>query len=150
MKKYARQRRILELIEKYEIETQEELADYLKKSGIDITQATISRDIKELRLVKVLTNSGKYKYAVIDDNVEGTTDRLIKIFKSSIVNFDVAGHILVIKTLPGAAQICASAIDVLKIEGIVGTIAGDDTIFVAIGDIENIDIVIKSFQKLLN
>lgn len=150
MKKYTRQRKILELIEKYEIETQEELAEYLKKTGIEITQATISRDIKELRLVKVLSSSGKYRYAVIDDSSEGTTDRLIKIFKSSIVSFDVAGHILVIKTLPGAAQVCASAVDTLKIEGIVGTIAGDDTIFIAIDSIENVDKILKTFQSLLN
>ncbi|MSS42884.1 arginine repressor [Anaerosalibacter bizertensis] len=150
MKKYGRQRKILELIETYEIETQEELADHLKRTGIDITQATISRDIKELRLVKVLSKSGKYKYAVMDDSTEGATDRLIKIFKSSITSYDVAGHILVIKTLPGAAQVCASAIDTLKIESVVGSIAGDDTIFVAISDIEHIDSVVKTFQGLLN
>lgn len=149
MKKYARQRKILELIENYEIETQEELADYLNKSGIDITQATISRDIKELRLVKVLAKSGKYKYAAIEESQEGTTERLIKIFKNSIVNIDIAGHILVIKTLPGAAQVCASAVDALKVEGIAGTIAGDDTIFVAISDISEADNIFQTFQNLL-
>lgn len=150
MKKYARQRKILELIEAYEIETQEELSEHLKRTGIDITQATISRDIKELRLVKVLSKSGKYKYAVMDENIEGATERLIKIFKSSIIGFDIAGHILVIKTLPGAAQVCASAIDTLKVEHVVGTIAGDDTIFIAVSDMEYVDSVVKTFQGLLN
>ena len=90
MKKYARQSKILELIEKDEIETQEELAEYLKRIDVDVTQATVSRDIRELRLVKVLSNSGKYKYAPINQHNEGTTDRLIKIFKNSIVSLSFA------------------------------------------------------------
>ncbi len=150
MKKYARQSKILELIENYEIETQEELADYLKKTGIDVTQATVSRDIRELRLVKVLAKSGKYKYAAIGQNVEGTTDRLIKIFKNSIVSVDTAGHLLVLKTLPGAAQICGSAVDSLGIEEIAGTIAGDDTIFIAISNIDRINDIREMFLKLLS
>ena len=101
MKKYTRQRIILDLIENVEIETQEELADHLLKRGIDITQATISRDIKELRLVKVLTSSGKYKYATMDSQHEGANERLAKIFKSSVLNVSKAGNIIVIKTLPG-------------------------------------------------
>jgi len=150
MRKYARQRKILELIENNEIETQEELADFLEKSGIDITQATVSRDIRELRLVKVLSKSGKYKYATINQKQEGITDRLIKIFKNSIVSIDEAGHLLVVKTLPGAAQICGSAVDSLGIEEIVGTIAGDDTIFIAISNREKIKEILDIFQKLLN
>lgn len=150
MKKYARQSKILELIENYEIETQEELADYLKKIGIDVTQATVSRDIRELRLVKVLAKSGKYRYAAMGQNVEGTTDRLIKIFKNSIVSVEIAGHLLVIKTLPGAAQISGSAVDSLGIEEIVGTIAGDDTIFIAVSDADKIIEIREMFLKLLN
>jgi len=150
MKKYTRQRKILEIIENYDIETQEELAEFLKKAGIDITQATISRDIKELRLVKVLSKNGRYKYAVVEDNFEGTTDRLITIFRNSVVSFDIAGHLVVIKTIPGAAQVCASAIDSLRLEGIVGTIAGDDTIFIAASDEESIELIIKTFQSVLN
>lgn len=150
MKKYARQSKILELIENNEIETQEDLADYLKKIGIDVTQATVSRDIRELRLVKVLAKSGKYRYAAMGQNVEGTTDRLIKIFKNSIVSVEIAGHLLVIKTLPGAAQISGSAVDSLGIEEIVGTIAGDDTIFIAVSDADKIVEIREMFLKLLN
>lgn len=150
MKKYARQSKILELIENNEIETQEELADYLRKMGINVTQATVSRDIRELRLIKVLSKNGKYKYAAMGQNVEGTTDRLIKIFKNSIVSVDVAGHLLVLKTLPGAAQISGSAIDSLGIEGIVGTIAGDDTIFIAVSDVDKTLEIRDMFLKLLN
>lgn len=150
MKKYTRQMKILELIQNYEIETQEELADYLKKSGIEVTQATVSRDIRELRLVKVMSSSGKYKYAAMGQSQEGTTDRLIKIFKNSIISIDVAGHILVMKTLPGAAQVSASAIDALNIDGVIGTIAGDDTIFVAINNSEKLRDILDKFKKLLN
>ena len=150
MKKYQRQSKILELIENFEIETQEDLSNYLKRAGIDITQATISRDIKELRLVKVLSKNGKYKYALMEDNKEGTTERLIKIFKSSVIDFNVAENIIIIKTLPGAAQVCASAIDTAKIGGIAGSIAGNDTIFVAIEKEEKTDYVLKILTSFLN
>ncbi|MBE6082603.1 MULTISPECIES: arginine repressor [Tissierellales] len=150
MKKYQRQSKILELIENFEIETQEDLSNYLKRAGIDITQATISRDIKELRLVKVLSKNGKYKYALMEDNKEGTTERLIKIFKSSVIDFNVAENIIIIKTLPGAAQVCASAIDTAKIDGIAGSIAGNDTIFVAIEKEEKTDYVLKILTSFLN
>lgn len=150
MKKYARQRKILELIESHEIETQEELSNYLKNAGIDITQATISRDIKELKLVKVLSNSGKYKYATIENSQKYKGEKLIIIFKNSIVSIEEAGNILVMKTLPGAAQICAAAIDSLKIDDIIGTIAGNDTIFVAIRDRNNICKLTGYFKSLIS
>lgn len=149
MKKYTRQRIILGLIEKYEIETQEELSDYLLKKGIDITQATISRDIKELRLVKVLTPSGKYKYATMDSQQDGANERLTKIFKSSVLSVNKAENIIVIRTLPGAAQVCASAVDNFKLDGIAGTIAGDDTIFIAISEMEIVDFILENIQNLL-
>ncbi len=147
MKKYTRQTKILELISKQEIETQEELADGLKAMSIDVTQATISRDIKELRLVKVMSKNGKYKYATIGQSQEGITDRLYKIFENSVVSIDNAMNIIVLKTIPGAAQICASAIDYMGVEDIVGTLAGDDTVFVAIRSLEKVDYVLDEFKK---
>ena len=147
MKKYTRQTKILELISKSEIETQEELAEGLKAMGIDVTQATISRDIKELRLVKVMSKSGKYKYATIGQSQEGITDRLNKIFENSVVSIDNAMNIIVLKTIPGAAQICASAIDYMGIDEIVGTLAGDDNVFVAIRNLESVDYVLQEFKK---
>lgn len=147
MKKYTRQTKILELISKKEIETQEELADGLKAMGIDVTQATISRDIKELRLVKVMSKNGKYKYATIGQSQEGITDRLYKIFENSVVSIDNAMNIIVLKTIPGAAQICASAIDYMGVDEIVGTLAGDDTVFVAIRSLESVDHVLEEFKK---
>ncbi|MDW5300318.1 MAG: arginine repressor [Sedimentibacter sp.] len=147
MKKYTRQTKILELISKKEIETQEELAESLKIMGIDVTQATISRDIKELRLVKVMSKNGKYKYATIGQSQEGITDRLYKIFENSVVSIDNAMNIVVIKTIPGAAQICASAIDYMGVDEIVGTLAGDDTVFVAIRSLEAVEYVLQEFKK---
>lgn len=147
MKKYTRQTKILELISKSEVETQEELAEGLKAMGIDVTQATISRDIKELRLVKVMSKSGKYKYATIGQSQEGITDRLTKIFENSVVSIDNAMNIVVIKTIPGAAQICASAIDYMGVNEIVGTLAGDDNVFVAIRSLEAVDYVLQEFKK---
>ncbi|MGB4439328.1 MAG: arginine repressor [Sedimentibacter sp.] len=147
MKKYTRQTKILELISKREVETQEELAEGLKAMGIDVTQATISRDIKELRLVKIMSKNGKYKYATIGQSQEGITDRLYKIFENSVVSIDNAMNIVVIKTIPGAAQICASAIDYMGVDEIVGTLAGDDTVFVAIRSLEAVEYVLQEFKK---
>lgn len=149
MKKYVRQSKIIDVINHNEIETQEELANFLRDSGIEVTQATVSRDIKELRLVKVMSKTGKYKYAAIGQNQDGITERLTNIFKNSIISIKVAGHILVLKTIPGAAQISASAIDNLNVKEIIGTIAGDDTVFVAITDINKINDILDIFYKML-
>lgn len=149
MKKYARQTKILEIIEENEIETQEELADLLKKQGIEVTQATISRDIRELGIVKVMTNYGKYMYATLNQKQDCVTERLITIFKNSITSIEIAGNLLVLKTLPGAAQIAGSAIDSMNINNIVGTIAGDDTIFVAVNETEKTIEVLDFFKKLI-
>lgn len=128
--KYSRHAKILELIEKYHIETQEELAEKLKEVGVDVTQATISRDIKELRLIKVMDGEERYKYATVS-HTEGTiTNRLLTIFTESFVSCDYANNIVVVKTLPGMAQASASAVDSLKWTDIVGSIAGDDTIMI--------------------
>lgn len=149
MKKYTRQSKILELISKMEIETQEDLAEGLKKMDIDVTQATISRDIKELRLVKTMSKSGKHKYTTIGQSQEGITDRLNKIFENSVISIDNALNIIVIKTIPGAAQICASAVDYMGLESIVGTLAGDDNVFVAIKTLEAVDEILDEFRKII-
>jgi transcriptional regulator of arginine metabolism len=128
--KYSRHAKILELIEKYQIETQEELADRLKEHGMDVTQATISRDIKELRLIKVMVDDDHYKYAPVSHTEGSITNKLLTIFTESFVRCDYANNIVVVKTLPGMAQASASAVDSLKWPEIVGTIAGDDTILI--------------------
>jgi len=128
--KYSRHAKILELIEKYHIETQEELAEKLREHGMDVTQATVSRDIKELRLIKVMADGGRYKYASISQNDGNISNKLLTIFTESFVSCDYANNIVVVKTLPGMAQASASAVDALKWAEIIGTIAGDDTILI--------------------
>jgi transcriptional regulator of arginine metabolism len=128
--KYNRHAKILEIIEKYVVETQEELADRLKEMGMEVTQATVSRDIKELRLIKVMTEDGKYRYAPISHTEGSLTNKLLTVFSESFLSCDYANNIVVVKTLPGMAQACGSAIDSLRWTDIVGTIAGDDTIMI--------------------
>ncbi len=147
MKKYTRQSKILELISKREIETQEELAEGLREMNIEVTQATISRDIKELRLVKTTAKSGKHKYTTIGQSQEGVTERLNKIFENSVVSITNAMNIVVIKTIPGAAPICASAIDFMDIDNMVGCLAGDDTIFVTVKDMEYVEDVLEALRQ---
>ncbi len=147
--KISRHAKILELIEKKEIDTQEDLAEELKKSGFNVTQATVSRDIKELRLIKVLTEGGAYKYAALKEQDTMLSERLVKIFSESVLSIDYAGNIVVIKTFSGAAGGACEAIDVFDISEIVGTIAGDDTIFVLVRTEEQAEVIIEKFKKLM-
>ena len=130
--KTNRQKVILEVISKEEIETQGELVKRLNALGYKVTQATISRDIKDMHLVKVQTESGKYKYAVnfVDDS--DASDVRLRIFKDVVKAIDVTGNLVVIKTLTGSANAAAEAIDTMDDDSVVGTIAGDNTIFVAL------------------
>ena len=128
--KYNRHAKILEIIENYDIETQDELVEKLKEFGMDVTQATVSRDIKELRLVKVTSPDGKARYKAMSNEPNVISDRLLTILREGYVSSDYANNILVVKTLPGMAQAIASAIDSLGWPEVVGTIAGDDTIMV--------------------
>lgn len=147
--KYTRHKKILGIIKNQEIETQEELSNELKKQGLNVTQATVSRDIKELRLIKILTKNGRYKYATLNGQDNILSDRLVKIFKNSIISIDYAGNILVMKTLTGSAQAAAAAIDAVGLEEVIGTIAGDDTIFLAIRDIDKMEDIIEHFRGLI-
>ncbi len=132
--KQSRQKKILEIIEDYPVETQEELAERLKQSGIDTTQATISRDIKELRLVKIL-EGGRYRYALKEQDADSDfSSRLNAIFRESVTSFDHAGNIVIIKTMPGLASAACSALDTMRLSGVVGTLAGDDTGMILLRD----------------
>ena len=133
--KPGRQNVIMEIISNEDIETQNQLLDALAKRGIKSTQATLSRDIKDMRLIKELGPNGKYRYVSAAVPVNDDFDlRIRKIFKESVVSYDVAQNILVIKTLPGLAPAAGSAIDSMHIEGLVGTLSGDDTAFLAMRD----------------
>ena len=126
--KNARQAEILNIIQAEEVETQEQLLSELKARGFSATQATISRDIKELRLVKELTGRGSYRYALSDRRVSaGAESRLRNIFKEGVVSVDVAQNIVVVRTMPGLASAACSALDGMEIPGMVGSLAGDDT-----------------------
>ncbi len=128
--KYSRQEKILELIGAYTIETQEELAEKLKEIGVDVTQATVSRDIKELRLIKVMDKDGRYKYASMNQGENTVPARIFNVFSQSVISSDYANNLVVLKTLPGMAQAAASAVDAINWPDIIGTIAGDDTIMI--------------------
>lgn len=145
--KISRHSKILEIIESMTIETQEELAEHLKKSGINVTQATVSRDIKELRLIKVLSENGRYKYAAIKEQSSMLSERLFKTFSETVLSIDYADNIIVIKTFSGAANAAAEAIDVYDLKNIVGTIAGDNTIFILVRNPENVHAIIEKFKK---
>ncbi|MDR1532478.1 MAG: arginine repressor [Clostridiales bacterium] len=130
--KVKRHSKIIELISKYDIETQEELAERLAASGFAVTQATVSRDIRQLKLTKVTNQDGRQKYVSPVNEDTSVNDRLIRVFKESVVSMVCARNLLVIKTLAGTAMAVAAALDSMKDAEIMGSIAGDDTIFCAL------------------
>ena len=148
--KVTRQARILELINSKEIETQEELAEELRKSGIEVTQATVSRDIKELKLIKVLSGKDKYKYASVSPNENFLSNKLIHIFSETVVNIDCVQNIVLVRAITGAAPAAAEAIDSLNLEECVGTIAGDNTIFILTRTPEKANDLYYKLKKMMN
>ena len=132
--KSERQNAILEIISTREIETQQQLLQALAERGICSTQATLSRDIKDMHLVKELGVSGNYRYAAAKQESDDFDQRLRKIFKEGVISCDVAQNLLIIKTIPGLAPAACSAIETMKVEGLVGTLAGHDTGFLALKD----------------
>lgn len=136
--KTDRHSRIIELVSERNIETQEELAEILNREGFKVTQATVSRDIRQLKLVKVTLKNGKQKYALNNNHAEEAySEKCIRILKEAYVSMDSAQNILVIKTVSGMAMAAAAAIDSMKLPGCVGSIAGDDTIMVAVKTVDD-------------
>ena len=146
--KIERHSKIVELIGKYEIETQEELADYLNQAGFAVTQATVSRDIRELKLTKVQSESGKQRYMVLQ-NQSSFSDKYIRILRDGYMSMDMAQNILVIKTVSGMAMAVAAALDAIQFHEIVGCIAGDDTIMCAIRSVDDTIIVMEKIKKMV-
>lgn len=133
--KSQRQAKIMEIISTRNVETQEQLLSALQEEGFRGTQATISRDIKELRIVKELTSLGTYRYTTSSNEVTGSfSSRLNTIFRESVVSFDYAQNIIVVRTLPGLASAAASALDAMNLSAVVGTLAGDDTVMIVMRD----------------
>lgn len=148
--KEQRQSTILSLIQKYEIETQEDLAQSLENEGFSVTQATVSRDIRELKLTKVASRSGGQKYVALANFEQQVSEKVIRVFKDAFVSMDYAGNIIVIRTLTGMGNAVAAAIDAFNLIEIVGTLAGDDTIFCAVRTQEHIIEVMNQFRDILN
>ncbi|MFR1832175.1 MAG: arginine repressor [Lachnospiraceae bacterium] len=146
--KVERHSKIVELIGKYSIETQEELADYLNKEGFNVTQATVSRDIRELKLTKIQGENGKQRYMVLKP--QGTfSDKYIRILRDGYSSMDMAQNILVIKTVSGMAMAVAAALDAIHFHEIVGCIAGDDTIMCAVRSVDDTILVMDKIRKLI-
>ena len=147
--KSTRHSLILEIIEQKDIETQEELAEELKRRGVKVTQATVSRDIKELRLLKVLAENGGYKYATAERAEKGMSERFIRILSESVISLDNVGNLIVIKTLSASANAAAEAIDSMKWSEVLGSIAGDNTILVIARSEEAVESLMARFNTLI-
>lgn len=148
--KPKRHSKIIEIIKEKDIETQEELAAILKAEGFDVTQATISRDIRELKLTKVSTNDGRQKYEIFTQDENALNERLINVFKEGVVGMDYSQNILVVKTLNGMAMAVAASIDSMGNSEIIGSIAGDDTIFCVVKNEEKVIRLIEKFKDIIN
>mgnify|MGYP004548807455 FL=1 len=147
--KTKRQLKMLELIKKHDIETQEELSDYLLREGFQVTQATVSRDIRELKLTKVSMSNGRQKYVALRDDKEDLSEKYTRVFRDAYISMDMAQNILVIKTVSGMAMAVAAAIDSTHMHEIVGCIAGDDTIMCAVRSVDDTISVMERLRKLV-
>ena len=147
--KLERHAKILELIGRYEVETQEELADLLNRQGFQVTQATVSRDIRELKLTKIALDGGKQKYAVMHAHSSNLNEKYLRILKDGFSSMTMAQNILVVKTVSGMAMAVAAALDALKFSEVVGCIAGDDTIMVAVRTVEDTQILMDKIHLMI-
>jgi transcriptional regulator of arginine metabolism len=148
--KMARHSKIIQLIGQYDIETQEELASRLNENGYGVTQATVSRDIRELKLTKITKGDGRSKYAVLQDKNQELGNTYIQVLKAAFSSMDLAENILVIKTAPGMAMAAAAALDDMGWTEIVGSIAGDNTIMCAIRSVKDALAVMEKLKKMLD
>ena len=148
--KTTRHNKILELINKYPITTQEELIEHLRSEGYDVTQSTVSRDIKQLRLTKTLLSDGKYRYQASPSAEKGAKNNFRTIFSSSVVSIETAMNIIVVKTFSGMAQAACAALDMMSFDQVVGTLAGEDTIFVVCRDSEAAAACAEEFESFLS
>lgn len=146
--KSRRHAKILEIITKYNIETQEELSDRLEKEGFHVTQATVSRDIRELKLTKVAGTSGRQKYVALNESQADMREKYTRIFQNGFVSMDMAQNILVIKTASGMAMAVAAALDAMNYDEIVGSIAGDDTIMCAVRTVEDTERLMERLRRI--
>jgi len=147
--KAKRQALIREIVGKQSIQTQEELAEALRAHGMLVTQATVSRDIKEMHLLKVLADDGNYRYATMEKGNQGMNDRLIRMLADSVVEINSVNNLIVIRTLPGSAHVAAEAVDSLKWAELLGTIAGDNTILVIVRSNDEVETIVRRFRSII-
>lgn len=147
--RYSRQNKILEIINSHDVETQDQLQELLKEAGYTVTQATISRDIKDLQLVKTLASNGRYKYAENRNDNQPISERFIRIFRDTTVSYAAAENLIVVKTLSGCGNAAAEAIDCLELPHIVGSVAGDNTMLVVVDNVGNVPAIIEQFDKII-
>lgn len=147
--KTRRHAMILEIINEYPVETQEELLNRLKDNGFNVTQATVSRDIKELRLLKSLSPDGKYRYTSIKKSSSDLQGNMQNFFNSSVIMIKSAQNMVVIKTMAGMANALCASIDSMDFDGLIGTIAGDDTIFIVCSDTDRASKLALDLKKFL-
>ena len=148
--KRNRQEAILRVISQYEVETQQELAQRLKEEGFEVTQATVSRDIRDMKLSKMPTGEGHQKYVRFHNDEKHLSGKYVNVLKEGFVSIDMAQNILVIKTVAGMASAVCAALDAMKWNEIVGSIAGDDTIMCAIRTVEDTAVVMENIRKLVS
>lgn len=148
--KKTRQGKVIEIIERYDVETQEELAAYLRDAGFQVTQATVSRDIRELKLTKMPTGKGRQKYVILKQDDSHMGDKYIRVLRDGFVSMDNAQNILVMKTVSGMAMAVAAAVDALKFKEVVGCIAGDDTIMIAVRTVEETKQLMERIHAMMD
>ena len=150
MARANRQLKILDIISKHDVDTQEELVDYLRSEGFAVTQATVSRDIKEMGIIKTLSSDGRhYKYAAQQTKEATAADKFLSMFKNTVISIKSSGNLIVLKTEAGSAGPAAELIDKLSYEEVLGVIAGGDTIFVAVDGVDHVDTIRRRLEDLL-
>ena len=148
--KVSRHAKIIELISQNDIETQEELAERLNDAGFKVTQAAVSRDIRDLKLTKVSVDGGRQKYVVLKPEEDGMSEKYIRVLRDGYISMDMAQNILVIKTVSGMAMAVAAAVDAMKWKEVVGCIAGDDTIMCAVRSVDETVAVMEKIRKIVS
>lgn len=150
MARANRQLKILDIISKHDVDTQEELVDYLRSEGFAVTQATVSRDIKEMGIIKTLSSDGiHYKYAAQQTKEATAADKFLSMFKNTVISIKSSGNLIVLKTEAGSAGPAAELIDKLSYDEVLGVIAGDNTIFVAVDGLDHVDTIRRRLEDLL-
>ena len=150
MMRLSRQNKILEIIRTNEVETQDQLLKLLRNAGYSVTQATVSRDIRELQLVKGQGKDGKYRYTAGNYDDRPISDRFIKIFRETTLSYSCAQNLIVVKTLPGCAGAAGEAIDTLSLEHIVGSVSGDNTLLIVVDSEENMPYITSELDRVLD